>query len=616
MLSRLFQTLVDDASAICGAAVAELRLLPGLLEERETVPAPKDKRPEAGAMEQVAVGGAVAGTRARREALAKRLRALTERGLFPQGAFKSVVLSRCELEAAAVMELGTPLAPFELWSAEVPLWVESRFAGSLRLLLEGAPPKSIVRTLKGVGHEAALQLTQERARRRALGLLDASRQMRALLASAAARLRRQTERTSVLRVLSEELRKAGFECAVALTQDEQRLAVVHLSHRPGQTARGLTALGLRRVSDLSNLAVDPARAPLLAALLSSPEPVVEVRAHATLRALFGRKATADIREQLIHIFDFHDVLAAPLRGGGDHPLGILFAFGPRGQVPDLGALADLALQASWALERCALRERAFQNAAMAEHEVELRSRELREEVARLIEIDRRKDNFLANVSHELRSPLVTVLGYTEMLLDERLGSLNDRQRQCLQVARSSGRRLKQFIEELMDFSRFELTRAAPRLGAVDLKELVSHAALGLTPRLLERRISLRQAIPRGCPRAKGDKDQLHQVLVNLLSNAERHCRDGGRIEVRATATPDTLSISVKDNGSGIAPEHLPRIFERLYQVGDNVGRSREGLGLGLHIVKSLVESHEGQVSVESEPGKGATFTFTLPVWTE
>ena len=164
-----------------------------------------------------------------------------------------------------------------------------------------------------------------------------------------------------------------------------------------------------------------------------------------------------------------------------------------------------------------------------------------------------------------------------------------------------------------DFSRFELTRTQMRPSRFSLRELIAHAAEGLTPRLLERRIAIRQRIGRNVSEAHGDRERILQVLANLLSNAERACRDGGRITISAEVRPGVLAISVQDDGSGIAPEHVVRIFDRLYQVGDAKGTSKQGLGLGLNIVKSIVEAHGGAVTVQSVVGKGSTFTFTLPL---
>jgi signal transduction histidine kinase len=115
-------------------------------------------------------------------------------------------------------------------------------------------------------------------------------------------------------------------------------------------------------------------------------------------------------------------------------------------------------------------------------------------------------------------------------------------------------------------------------------------------------------------RALGDPERLLQVLANLLANAERFCPDGGRIRIRGSRQgQEAVAIAVQDNGPGIAPEHQTRIFDRLYQVVDDTGASRKGLGLGLNIVKTIVDAHGGEVRVDSAPGRGSTFTFTLPV---
>jgi signal transduction histidine kinase len=334
-----------------------------------------------------------------------------------------------------------------------------------------------------------------------------------------------------------------------------------------------------------------------------------------LRAIWGRRAPETARERLIELLRLSHVIAAPLRGGGDNALGILLAAPQETVEPDLGVLSSFALQASLALERSLMRERMREQATVIEGAVEERTRVLRESNQRLQEADRRKDNFLANVSHELRSPLVTMIGYTDLLLAERMGVINERQRQCLQVARSSGKRLRAFIEELLDFSRFELTRESMTFQPFDVGEAVTQALAGLAPRFLERRLNVRQRIAPDLPQVLGDRDRILQVLTNLLTNAERHCRDGGKVVISAQQRRGSVLVSVQDNGSGIPAAHVAKIFDRLYQVGDvKDARSREqGLGLGLNIVKSIVEAHGGEVQVNSEVGKGSIFSFLLPL---
>jgi len=571
--ARVFQGIVDDAAAICGALLAELRVRRDLLGE------------EGVDLGLAALGGTLATGKARREQTAKRLRELADRAAVPEGTEeKSLRLSRVAAEVSETLEVGSKIAPVELWCADVPLLLEGERAGALRLWMDREPRRSLLRALRGLGHEAAAQLRQERERVRALRDLAAARQHQAALAAAAARLRRETEMPDVMRVVGEELRKLGFESALLLSE-ARGLVIAHLSRRGPAASKALELLGFKRMSELRALPVDPARSPMLAALVSSPEPVIEMQPGPLLRALLGRRAPRAVREKLIDALGAHDVLALPLRGASDAALGILIAWPQDDGEPDLGALSAFSLQASLALERARMREKVREQAQIIERAVEERTRALRDANERLREADRRKDNFLANVSHELRSPLVTILGYTDLLLGDKLGPISDRQRQCLQIARNSGRRLRAFIEELLDFSRFELTRDTMTLHPFSIKEAVAQAVAGFAPRFLERRISVR-------------------------------LRDGGRIVVSAEPKPGFLLVSVHDNGTGIAPEHLEKIFDRLYQVGDvktTRGARDAGLGLGLNIVKSIVEAHGGEVGVQSTVGKGSTFSFTLPL---
>src|SRR5438874_8857529 len=242
---RVCQGIVDDAAAICGALVAELRLRGDLLDGNGAGPEQ---------LVQAAVGGALATPRARREATARGLQELVSSGALADSAAidRSVHLAGCPPQVAHALDLGR-LAPSELWCADVPLSVESDAAGMLRLLLDHEPRRSLVRALRGVGHEASLQLAQERGRLRALADLARARQNLATLASAAARLRRESDRGEVLRAIAEELRKFGFESAILLDEPEG-LVLARMSHKRPVIDEAMKLVGVKRISELRQLA--------------------------------------------------------------------------------------------------------------------------------------------------------------------------------------------------------------------------------------------------------------------------------------------------------------------------------------------------------------------------
>jgi signal transduction histidine kinase len=599
--------------ALVAATVARARALVGLLQLEHQLPA----RETVGPPPLLLLVGPLASRGPRHAALSAQLSALPQ---LPGSRRQTVRFASAPPPVAAL--LGRKAGEEPVW-VELDIELAGEPAGRLVLVLAAPPGRARLAALARLVRELSGQLEQEFVRGEALAEVVRQRALQVQLLAASGRLRQEVSPGAVPRLIAAELRALGCHCVLAQLdppepldpgaahgEEHGPLVLTLLSHRAAAVARALRALGMRTLAD-HQFHEGRARSPLLASLLASEELLVEEDPDAVLRALFGRRATPKARLALLAALGIGRVLIAPLRAAGA-PLGLLLILPEPGKSADLAALARLASEGAWALERARLRERLYRAAVRTELEAASRTRDLRDEVDRLRQLDQAKDNFLANVSHELRSPLVTMLGYTDILLGERLGLLNDKQRQCLQVAKSSGKRLKQFIEELMDFSRFELTRTALRREEFPLHELVQHAALGMTPRLLERRIALRVQVPREL-RVTGDRERLLQVLVNLLANGERYCRDGGRIRIAAApAHKERVAVSVQDTGTGIAPEHLGRIFDRLYQVGDAKGTSREGLGLGLHIVKSIVEAHGGEVTVASTLGRGSTFTFTLP----
>jgi signal transduction histidine kinase/PAS domain-containing protein len=488
--------------------------------------------------------------------------------------------------------------------------------------VSGTPlPVSVTATRIGIGEAPVLHLvirdlTRERG---TLAALAQAKESLAALALAGARLQEETEPARILEVIAGELARLGYRASILMARPfagaadgTGPLAIAHHSYSGDLLRIVERILG----KPLAEVAFDPAASPPLRQVLATGRTVYADRPGELLRGLVAGRADVSrpALARVARVLGLGHTVLAPLKPGGS-VAGVLVVGAPQFQAGDTEAIDAFAHQASIALEKARLWAEVRTHTQRLESEVERRTRELTLAVRALQELDRRKDNFLANVSHELRTPLVTMLGYNQLLLSEKMGKLDPRQKEALETSLSSGRRLKQFIEELLDFSRFELTRERMRCEALDIREPIALALAAMAPRTFERNLKLRARVSRRTPLAFGDRERLVQVLTNLMQNAERYCTEGGRIRVAAASGPrGEVLVSVSDDGAGIAPEHLDRIFDRLYQVGD-AGTERAkgaGLGIGLNIVKSLVDAHGGAIRVSSRPGHGTRFRIALP----
>jgi two-component system phosphate regulon sensor histidine kinase PhoR len=219
-------------------------------------------------------------------------------------------------------------------------------------------------------------------------------------------------------------------------------------------------------------------------------------------------------------------------------------------------------------------------------------------------------DFVANVSHELRTPVTAVRSAAETLQGGAADDPRARQKFLDAIARNA-ERLQRLIEDLLDLSKIESKQLALKTEPIDLQAITAHALGLVRERAEERGVRLVHAVGADVPHAMADRRALEQILANLLENAVKYC-PGATVTVRAAARDERVSVSIDDTGSGIAPQHVPRLFERFYRV--DAGRSRDvgGTGLGLAIVKHLSEAMGGSVAVESVLGRGTTFTVTLP----
>jgi signal transduction histidine kinase len=236
----------------------------------------------------------------------------------------------------------------------------------------------------------------------------------------------------------------------------------------------------------------------------------------------------------------------------------------------------------------------------------------REMVQRLRELDEAKSDFVASVSHELRTPLTSIRGYAEMLGDGDAGELTSDQGRMLEIVQRNADRLLSLIENLLTLSRIESGAFRVARVPVALDDVVRATLDELRPQAAAAGVVLEADVTGCIPAVLGDRAQLERVLFNLLSNAIKFTVDGGRVTVRLRASDDGVEMSVADRGIGIPAAELDRLFGRFFRSSISQQRAIQGTGLGLMIVKSIVEHHEGDISVESEEHVGTTFTIRLP----
>lgn len=228
----------------------------------------------------------------------------------------------------------------------------------------------------------------------------------------------------------------------------------------------------------------------------------------------------------------------------------------------------------------------------------------------LEEVEHRRLELVGNVAHELRTPIANLQGYLEGMID----GVVEPSGETLAFLHGEAARLKRLVEDLQELSRTEAKQLSLSIRPVSPGRIVETASARLSPGFAEKGIRLATLVPVGVPSALADEDRAVQVLANLLSNALRYTPPGGRVEVSVESYGDELLFRVGDTGIGIAPEHLPHLFERFYRVDKARSRAAGGSGIGLTIAGSLVEVMGGRIWAESPgPGEGATFSFTLPI---
>ena len=302
-------------------------------------------------------------------------------------------------------------------------------------------------------------------------------------------------------------------------------------------------------------------------------------------------------------FQTRNILCVPMRNPRGEVIGVFQVLNKRGgsfSPLDEQLLASLSSQAAVAVENARLYD------------------EVQRAYGELQALDRMKSDFLNAISHELRTPLAPIMGYTEMLLSGSLGVLPPKAERGLQAIADSGRRLLNLIESLLAFIRLDQGDMHLRRTPTPLATFLAKALEPFATRAEERQIALRLDVPEELPPVLADGEELAMVLQQLLDNALKFSEPGGRVLVQARAVaatddePAGVEVVVADEGIGVEPALHQRIFDRFYQVDSSLTRQFGGVGIGLAIVKQIVEAHGSRMLVESEPGKGASFRFRLP----
>ncbi|MEC3605602.1 two-component system histidine kinase PnpS [Bacillus glycinifermentans] len=226
------------------------------------------------------------------------------------------------------------------------------------------------------------------------------------------------------------------------------------------------------------------------------------------------------------------------------------------------------------------------------------------------QLEEMRKDFVANVSHELKTPITSIKGFTETLLD---GAMNEREtlQQFLSIILKESGRLQTLIQDLLDLSKIEQQNFTLNIQDCEIGEILTEIEMLLKNKAEERGIALKLKKPEEPAIASGDPHRLKQIFLNLVNNALTYTPEAGSVTISAEVLEDAVQVKVKDTGIGIKKAEIPRIFERFYRIDKDRSRNSGGTGLGLAIVKHLVEAHHGEIDVESEQGKGTVFTVRL-----
>lgn len=322
-----------------------------------------------------------------------------------------------------------------------------------------------------------------------------------------------------------------------------------------------------------------------------------------------------IKEKIKQIFKVDFFVIAPILPK-EGSKGIFFVGTENTDIPitegDEESISILANQLGQALENARLFEKTWRAHQELEKRVEDRTKELTHTLEELTSISQRKTDFVSSVSHELRTPLTSIKGYASILLAGKLGALPEEVRLRLEKVNKHSDELVQLVNELLDISRIESGKVTMKQEPQNLRKIVEEAIDMVSVLAKEKQIELSYVIPEDTLNILADRQQLQRVFINIINNAVKFTPSGGKINVRSKTMNNHVQIDVTDTGYGIPEDSLEKLFNEFYRVDNPINQQIKGTGLGLALVKHIIEAHKGKIWVRSKVGAGSTFSFTIP----
>ena len=278
---------------------------------------------------------------------------------------------------------------------------------------------------------------------------------------------------------------------------------------------------------------------------------------------------------------------------------------------DRELITILANQIGQTLDNARLFERIWRSQQELEMKVEERTRQLTQALEEVNKLSRRKSDFISSVSHELRTPLTSIKGYAAILLAGKLGPVPDEIKERLSKINRHSDELVHMVNDLLDISRIESGKANMKMEGLELTSLVDKIADLLNEQFKTKSITFNSNIPESCQKILADRSQMERVFINLLGNALKFTPENGKINVTAHLINNKIQVDITDTGFGIPEDDQENIFEEFYRVDNTINQEVKGTGLGLTLVKRIIEAHQERIWVKSKLGEGSTFSFTL-----